>query len=98
MKHVSENHNINRRAAMTLLETVDAETSCQVFNCSRKPQAFQHTSVSKGKSSKTMDPLLLKPALSSLQMYFHDIRSPTRAIGEMCLERKVCSCVVTGPL
>jgi len=33
---------------MTLLEIVDAETSCQVFNCSRGPQAFQHTSVSRG--------------------------------------------------
>ena len=31
MKHVPEDRNINRRAAMTLLETVDAETSCQVF-------------------------------------------------------------------
>ena len=83
---------------MTSLETVDAETSCQVFNCSRRPQAFQHTSVSRGISSKTMDPLLLKPALSSLQMYFHEIQSPTREIGDMRLERKVCSCVVAGPL
>ena len=83
---------------MTLLEIVDAETSCQVFNCSRGPQAFQHTSVSRGISNKTMDPLLLKPALSSLQMYCREIQSPTRELGDMRLERKVCSCVVAGPL
>ena len=41
---------------MTLLETVGAETSCQVFNCSRRTQAFQHISVSKGIPSEAMDP------------------------------------------